>query len=295
MEAYESKVVAEGLGFGEGPRWREGRLWFSDFYRRAIFSVNEQGTDERLEHSVPTQPSGLGWLANGDLLFVSATDQKVMRHSGGTTTVFADISEHCNFWANDMLTTPAGYSYVGNFGFDLDTLLREVGVEGLLNNPPPSTNLVVLDSNGKIIQVVPELNFPNGTVISQDEKTLIVGETFGFCLTAFDIADDGTLSNRRVWAPTGFAVPDGNCIDAEGQIWFANPFPDTNEVLRIDSNGEVTARVSTTQTAFACALGGKDLTTLYIMTCTSSDRFVIDGKTLGKIETAQVAVKGFSY
>ena len=295
MQAYESKVVAEGLGFGEGPRWREGRLWFSDFYRRGIYSVNEHGADERLELSVATQPSGLGWLANGDLLFVSMTDQKVMRHSGGKTSVFADISEYCNFWANDMLTTPAGYSYVGNFGFDLDTLLMEVGVEGLLSTPPPSTNLVVLDPNGKVIQVVPDMRFPNGTVITQDEKTLIVGETMGFSYAAFDIATDGTLSNRREWAPTGFALPDGNCIEAEGQIWFANPMHGANEVLRINANGEITGRVATTQGSFACALGGPNLTTLFILTCLTSDRFVIDGKTLGKIEIVEVAVPGFSY
>ncbi len=295
METYESKVVAEGLGFGEGPRWREGRLWFSDFYRRAIFSVDANCADERLELSVPTQPSGLGWLPNGDLLFVSMTDQKVMRHSASQASVFADISEHCNFWANDMLVTKAGYSYVGNFGFDLDSLLMQVGVDGLLNNPPPSTNLVVLDPEGNIIQVVPDMHFPNGTVISQDQKTLIVGETLGFSYAAFDIASDGTLSNRRVWAPTGFALPDGNCIDQEGQIWFANPMHGANEVLRVSEGGEITARVATTQGAFACALGGPNLTTLYVLTCLSSDRFVIDGKTLGKIETVEVPVPGFSY
>ncbi len=100
-----------------------------------------------------------------------------------------------------MVVSPTGYSYVGNFGFDLDARLEELGVERFLAEPPPSTNLVVLDAEGEIVQVVPDMDFPNGTVITPDGATLIVGETFGSKQTAFDVADDGTLSNRRVWAP----------------------------------------------------------------------------------------------
>ena len=139
------------------------------------------------------------------------------------------------------------------------------------------------------------MHFPNGTVITEDQKTLIVGETFAFRFSAFDVAYDGTLSNRRCWASTGLALPDGNCIDTEGQVWFANPMLDANEVLRMNSRGEITARVSTTQSAFACALGGENLSTLYIMTCTSCDRSKIDGQSLGAIEVVEVPVKGFSY
>ena len=126
MERFEARVVREGLGFGEGPRWHDGRLWFSDFYRHGIFSVDADARDERLEHVVTTQPSGLGWLPDGDLLYVSMTDQRVMRVHDGATTIFADISPYCNFWANDMIVAPSGVSYVGNFGFDLDAMLREL-------------------------------------------------------------------------------------------------------------------------------------------------------------------------
>jgi len=292
METYESKVAREGLGFGEGPRWHDGRLWFSDFYRNAIFSIDENCGDERLEHNVANQPSGLGWLPNGDLLYVSMTDRKVMRLSNGVATEFADISEHCGFWANDMLVSPSGFSYVGNFGFDLHGWIEEKGAAEVLFNPLPSTNVVVLNPEGKIIQVVPDLFFPNGTVLSADNTTLMVGETFGRSITAFDVADDGTLSNRRVWADVTGMNPDGSCIDDEGQIWTANPNPSDHGIVRVKEGGEITARVNTTEMTFACAMGGADLKTLFIFTAPDSSPSVLKGNRLGKIETVRVPVGG---
>jgi sugar lactone lactonase YvrE len=287
---YETRVIREGLSFGEGPRWHEGRLWFSDFYRHAIFSIAPDGTDERLEHEVATQPSGLGWLPNGDLLCVSATDHKILRFRGTSRSDFCDISDYCGFWANDMVVSSSGISYVGNFGFDLDTLLAQVGVEGLLASPPPTTNVVVVDENGSILQSVPDMAFPNGSVITPDAKTLIVGETMAFRLSAFDIAADGTLSNRRVWAQLEFVATDGMCLDAEGQIWVANAL--TNACLRVKEGGEITASVTTSQTSFACMLGGDDQRTLYVMSAPSSDRFKIANETLGKIEAVRVDTPG---
>jgi sugar lactone lactonase YvrE len=289
MENYTSEVLREGLSFGEGPRWHEGRLWFADFYRRGVFSVAGDGSDERLEHAVPNQPSGLGWLPNGDLLCVSGTDHRVLRFSDGGESTFADISEYCGFWANDMIVSSSGCSYVGNFGFDLDTVLMEQGVEGLLTSAP-STNLVVLDPEGSIVQTIPDMAFPNGSVITPDGKTLIVGETLAFRLTAFDIGDDGTLSNRRVWAQLEFVATDGCCLDADGQIWLANAL--TNKCLRVKEGGEITGEATTTQTAFACMLGGDGRTTLYIMTAPSSDRFKIAHLTAGRIEAVKVATPG---
>jgi sugar lactone lactonase YvrE len=248
------------------------------------------GSDEVLEHEVPTQPSGLGWLPDGDLLSVSMTDQKVLRFHGTAVTTFADIAEHCVFWANDMVVSPTGYSYVGSFGFDLDARLAELGVERFIAEPPPSTNLVVLDPDGAIIQVVPDIDFPNGTVITPDGATLIIGETFGSKLTAFDVHDDGTLSNRRVWAPLEMAASDGMCLDAEGQIWFANAL--TRKCFRVAEGGEVTGQVECSQRAFACMLGGDDRRTLFVMTAGSSDRFEIADKTEGRIESVRVDVAG---
>ncbi len=290
MKEYTALVVRGGLGFGEGPRWHGDRLWYSDFYRRAIYSMEADGSDERLEHEVVTQPSGLGWLANGDLLCVSMIDQKVLRFSEKTVSTFADISAHCTFWANDMTVSARGFSYVGNFGFDLDTRLKELGVEAFLATPPPSTNLVVLDPNGDVVQVVPDMAFPNGTVITPDGSTLIIGETMASRLTAFRIADDGTLHDRRVWAQFDFVATDGMCLDDEGQIWLANAVSKT--CLRVKEGGEVTGTVTCTQNAYACMLGGEDRRNLYVMTAPTSDRFSIGAVTRGRIEMVRVDTPG---
>jgi sugar lactone lactonase YvrE len=287
MDTYTSRIISEGLSFGEAPRWHDGRLWFSDFYRLGVFSINADGTEMRLEHRVEGQPSGLGWLPGGDLLCVSCVDHRVLRFTKGGAREFADISDYCGFWANDMVVSSTGYSYVGNFGFDLDTLLAEVGVEGLLASPPPTTNLVVLNQDGEVIQSIPNIAFPNGTVLTPDGATLIVGETMGSQLSAFDVHSDGTLSNRRVWAPLEFTATDGMCLDADGQIWLANAL--TNQCVRVKEGGEVTASVTTSQTAFACMLGGALGTTLFIMTAPSSNRFEIADVQLGKIEAAEVS------
>jgi sugar lactone lactonase YvrE len=286
MNEYTTRVISEGLCFGESPRWHEGRLWFSDFYRLGVYSINPDGTDERLEQRVAGQPSGLGWLPGGDLLCVSCVDHRVLRFGKDSVREFADISDYCGFWANDMLVSPTGYSYVGNFGFDLDTMLAEIGVEGMLASPPPTTNLVVLNQDGRVIQSVPGMAFPNGTVLSPDGATLIVGETMAFRLTAFDVHSDGTLSNRRVWAQLDFVATDGMCLDAHGQIWLANAL--TRQCLRVKEGGEITALVTTTQTAFACMLGGSDGTSLFIMTAPTSNRFEGATEPHGKIEIVEV-------
>lgn len=291
MDQYTSRVIRDGLSFGEGPRWHDGRLWFSDFYRHAVFSISPDGADERLEHHVANQPSGLGWLDNGDLLCVSATDHRVLRFArDGSESTFATIDAYCGFWANDMIVSSTGYSYVGNFGFDLDALLRDVGAEGLLASPPPTTNLVVLDPEGEVIQAVADMAFPNGSVITPDGSTLIVGETMAFRLSAFDIMSDGTLTNRRVWAQLDFVATDGMCLDADGQIWLANAL--TNRCLRVKEGGDITGEVVTTQNAYACMLGGESRSTLYIMSAPTSDRFKIADQTLGRIEVAEVTSPG---
>ena len=143
----------------------------------------------------------------------------------------------------------------------------------------------MLDAGGEIIQVIPDMDFPNGTVITPDGATLIVGETFGSKQSAFDVAADGTLSNRRVWAPLA-GVTDGMCLDDEGQIWFANAI--SHECLRVREGGEITGTVKCSQHAYACMLGGEDGRTLFIMTCRSSDRFEIADQINGRIEKVRV-------
>ncbi len=290
MTDANTTVLHRGLSFGESPRWHEGRLWFSDFYRHAVYSLAADGTDERLELEVAGQPSGLDWRRDGDLLCVSMTDHQLLRVNQAGVTTYCDISEHCGFWANDLVVSSSDIAYVGNFGFDLDTMLAEVGVAGMLASPPPTTNLVVLDAHGEVLQLVDEMAFPNGAVITPDGTTLIIGETMAFRLSAFDINPDGTLSNRRIWAQLDFVATDGMCLDADGQIWVANAI--TNQCLRVREGGEITATLTTSQTAFACMLGGDDRRTLYVMTAPSSNRFEIASERLGTIEIARVATPG---
>jgi sugar lactone lactonase YvrE len=289
METLTARVVREGLAFGEDPRWHDGRLWYSDFYRHGVYSMNTAG-DERLEHVVQGQPSGLGWLPDGDLLCVSMLDHQVLRFHDREASLFCDISPYCGFWANDMVTSTAGVSYVGNFGFDLDVMLRDEGAAAMMVNRPPTTNLVAISREGDIIQVVPDMDFPNGTVITPDGRTLIVGETLSCRLSAFDIAADGALSNRRVWAQLEYVYTDGMCLDAEGQIWLANAI--APNCLRVREGGEITAMVETSQISFACMLGGEDRRALYIMTAPTSDRFKIADRRDGRIEVVEVAVPG---
>ncbi len=290
MTTYTASTLHEGLSFGEAPRWHGGRLWFSDFYRYGVFSIAPDGSDERLEVSVPGQPSGLGWLPDGSLLIVSMTDHRVLRYDGTATEQYADISEYCGFWANDMVVGDNGVAYVGNFGFDLDVMLRDVGVEGMLASPPPATHVVVLADGGAVLQVVDGMEFPNGSVLNDEGTLLIVAETMPFRLTAFDVAADGTLSGRRVFAQLEFVPADGICLDADGQVWVANAL--APECIRVKEGGEITARATTSQTAFACMLGGDDRRDLYIMTAPTSSRFEIADQRAGRIERVTVDVRG---
>ncbi|MEI8050722.1 MAG: SMP-30/gluconolactonase/LRE family protein [Actinomycetes bacterium] len=290
--AFSAVTVREGLAFGEAPRWHEGRLYYADFYRHGVFSMCEDGSDERLELSVPGQPSGIGWMPDGSMLVVSMTDHRVLRVSpDGDVTTHADISEYCGYWANDMVVAKDGTAYVGNFGFNLEAFLTEHGIEGVLTPPgPPTTNLVVINPTGSVIQVIPEMAFPNGSVITPDGKTLIVAETMTMRLTAFNVADDGTLSDRRIFAQLELVPADGICLDAAGEIWVANAL--ASEALRVSEGGMITGRVSTSQTCFACMLGGGDGMTLFAMTAPTSNESEVASRRDAKIETVSVDVPG---
>ncbi len=290
VTTYDATVTHTGLSFGEAPRWHDGRLWFSDFYRHGIFSLGEDG--ERLEHTVATQPSGLGWLADGTLLAVSMTDCAILAiRPDGEQARHAELAEYCGHWANDLVVAADGTAYAGNFGFALDDWLEEHGVEGLLNEPgPPTANLIVVAPDGSVRQVVSDMAFPNGSVLTEDGRTLIVAETFGRRLTAFDVAIDGTLSDRRVFAQLELVFPDGICLDAEGQVWVANPA--ARECLRVREGGEVTARLATSLTSFACMLGGEDRRTLFATTAPSSTTSAVAHVREGRIESCVVDVPG---
>ena len=277
-----TEVLIDGFTFTEGPRWHEGRLYFSDFFTHRVLAVDTKGKHEIIVET-PYQPSGLGWLPDGSLLIVSMNDQKLLHFDKGVLTEAADLSGLATHYCNDMVVDKSGNAYIGNFGFDLH------GGESL-----KPTNLILVRPDEDPCVAAENLFFPNGTVITPDGKTLILGETFSSCLTAFDINSDATLSNRRVWADLSSIeegydpVPDGICLDAEGAIWVASP--STNDVIRIQEGGILLDKIEVDMGAFACMLGGEKGKTLFISTSKGSQEEICLKEKSARIETVEVVV-----
>ena len=266
-------TLLEGGAFFEAPRWHEGRWWVSDFYRHAIFTVTPEGSAEEVME-VEGQPSGLGWMPDGSLLVVSMRDRRILRRSpDGAVTTHADVAEHCGGHLNDMVVDRHGRAYAGNFGFDL-----------MGGADPAPAALVRVDPDGTVTVEAEDLLFPNGTVITPDGATLIVGETAGARYTAFSIADDGGLSERRIWAqvaPTPPITtlaetlgrlefgPDGCALDAEGHLWVADEVG--ARCVRLASGGAIVEELALPEGlgCFACMLGGEDGRTLLL--CAAPD------------------------
>jgi sugar lactone lactonase YvrE len=284
-------TVADGIYFGEGPRWHDGHLWFSDFFAHAIkrFDPATGAVDVALTLPDGGRPSGLGWLPDGRLLFVSMLDRAVMRlDDDGAVRLHADLSGIATFHTNDMVVGPTGRAYVGNFGFDLDETVRTGGPAALAS--APTAVLARVEPDGSVHVAAEGMRFPNGTVLSPDGATLIVAESMGGCLTAFTVAGDGTLSDRRVFAATPGAAPDGICLDAEGAVWVANAF--APEVRRYADGGELLEVVTTSEKAFACMLGGEDRSTLYVLTARNSSADEASLAPTGRLEAVAVEVPG---
>jgi sugar lactone lactonase YvrE len=262
----------EGGAYFECPRWHDGRWWVSDFYRHAVFAYDGDGREQKMVE-VEGQPSGLGWLPDGDLLVVSMKDRRVLRRSAA-----GDISEHADLSAltsghlNDLIVDHQGHAYAGNFGFDL-----------MGGGDPAPAGLVRVDPDGSASAAAEDLWFPNGMVIT-DDGTLVVAETFAARLSAFDIQPDGTLTNRRVWAqvqpapePADTATmlgavtfaPDGCALDAEDHIWAANALGGL--ICRVAPGGQIVDEVAMPDGlgVFACGLGGDDGRTL--IACAAPD------------------------
>jgi sugar lactone lactonase YvrE len=272
------RVLLAGLRFPEDPRWRDGRLWFSDMHDGRVVTLDGEGHDETVL-TLDDEPSGLGWLPDGRLLVVSVRERKLLRREAdGRLALHADLSPVLPFHANDMVVDAQGRAYVGNFGFDLNA-----------GETPKPTTLALVYPDGRVAVAADDLAFPNGTVLTPDGRTLIVGETLAARLTAFDVAADGTLSNRRVWAQLEKAVPDGICLDAEGAIWVASPI--SHGCLRVREGGEILDRIDVETNAYACMLGGADRKTLFLCTAEEHDPAKTDTRR-GRIEAVQVGVPG---
>ena len=281
----QTRVLAEGIYFGEGPRWREGRLWFSDFFVKSVKSVSLAG-DVRVEFEIDDRPSGLGWMPDGSMLIVSMTKRQVLRRSPeGEIKLHADLHHVATFHCNDMVVVAEGVAFVGNFGFDLDAELVARGVENVLAEHP-TAKLARVAADGSAEVAATDMHFPNGSVITPDGKTLIVGETLGACLTAFDIDDEGFLSGRRVWADLRPRVPDGICLDANGAVWVANPI--APECVLIAEGGKVLEVIETGDPCYACMLGGDDGLTLFMLTAPTSLAHEAAASPKGKLLIATV-------
>jgi sugar lactone lactonase YvrE len=279
MQTLRTESLLEGLAFPEGPRWHAGRLWFSDMHSQEVVAVGLDGQRETIV-TVPGDPSGLGWGADGRLLVVSMRDRRLLRleDDGGLGQV-ADLSGLASFHCNDMVVDQKGRAYVGNFGWDLHG-----------GGQPQGATLAMVTADGHVHAVAKDLEFPNGSVISDDGRRLIIGETMGRRLTAFDIGDDGMLGNRRVFAQLEGILPDGICLDAEGAVWVASPI--SHGCFRVLEGGEITHKVEVDTQAFACMLGGPERRHLFICTAGDSQPQVCASNRDGRIEVVEVDVPG---
>ena len=244
-------LFLDGLGFGESPRWRDSRLWFSDFILEHVASVGLDG-DLRIEAELLDRPSGLGWLPDGRLLIVSMRRRMLYRREhDGRLLLHADLGGVAGFDANDMVVAADGTAYVGNLGSDL-----LAGAE--LREAP----LAIVHPDGRVEEADEGLLVPNGSVITPEGDMLIVGETLGRRFTAFPIKADGSLGASWVWADLGERSTDGCTLDSEGAIWFA----DGNGVARVLQGGRITDVIEAPEPAYACALGGENGKTLFTLT-----------------------------
>ena len=263
----------------EGPRWHDGRLYFSDMGAKHVLSLGLGGDVEEV-CVVDGRPSGIGWLPDGRMLVVSVADRRVLRREpDGTLSEHADISALASAPCNDMVVDQRGNAYVGNPGYDM-------------RNPPsplPPAELVLVRPDGTAEIVDRAVMFPNGPAVTPDGSTLIVAETMGQRLTAFDIGEDGRLSHRRSYADVAGRAPDGIALDAEGAVWFADAQGDA--CVRVREGGEVTDVIEIGRGCFACALGGPHRTTLFLLTGDGFTGEAIRRRT-GAIETVEVAVPG---
>ena len=258
--------------------WRE-KLWFSDMIAGQVMAVDMNGKAEVVVE-VPQQPSGLGWLPDGKMLIVSMLDRRLLRLDAEGLVEIADLSDLASFHCNDMVVDHHGRAYVGNFGFDLN---------GQKPFAPAEIILVIPEGEGRV--VADEMAFPNGSVITPDEHTLIVAETFGSKLTAFDIETDGSLSHRRTWAQLDGAYPDGICLDAEGAVWVASPAGKIG-AMRVREGGQITHHINVITQPYACMLGGPQRKTLFVLTAETINPEGARAKSTGRIETVQVDVPG---
>ena len=247
----EPQMLITGIAFGESLRWHDGRLWFADWGAQELIAVDLEGRSEVVVR-VPSFPFCVDWLPDGRLLIVSARDRLLLRREpDGSLATHADLSGLSDYPWNEIVVDGRGTAYVNNIGFEFPC-----------GEFAPGT-VALLTPDGSVRQVADGVAFPNGMAVTPDNSTLIVAESYANKLTAFDIVEDGGLSNRRVWADLGDGVPDGLCLDAEGAVWYADV--PNKRCVRVREGGEVLQTIDLDRGCFACMLGGPDGKTLFLV------------------------------
>jgi sugar lactone lactonase YvrE len=276
--AATPRVLLDGLIFPEGPRWHDGALYFSDMHGSVVWRLTPEGKARKVQE-FPGHVSGLGWLPDGTMLVVSMDDRRLLRLTPQGPETAADLSSLVANPINDMVVDRKGRAYIGGFGFDL-----------FKGEEPRTTVLLCVGTDGGVRVAADDLQFPNGLIITPDGGTMIVAETLGARLTAFDIQSDGALTNRRVFAAIDGLIPDGICLDAEGAVWVA--WPGSNKIVRIRDGGEIADTISLPDRhSYACMLGGGDRRDLYICTARGHMPESLQERA-GKIEVVRVEVPG---
>lgn len=244
-------VLMEGIVFGESPRWHDGRLWFSDWGSHQVIALDPEGGHEVVV-SVPSFPMCIDFLPDGRLLVVDSAKRRLLRreHDGSMVT-HADLAPISEKPWNDIVVDVDGNAYVNNTGYDFP------------GGEPAPGFVVLVTPEGAARLVAEDLAFPNGMAITEDGATLIVAESHGNRLTAYDVSQDGDLDNRRIWADAREDHPDGICVDAEGALWYADVA--NRHCVRIREGGEVLATVELDRGAFACTLSRDDEPRLYVV------------------------------
>lgn len=283
----DRRTILSGLYFGEGPRWHDGSLWFSDMHGHRVMRTDLDGNAEVVVEVPDDEPSGLGWLADGRLLVVAMESQQLLRLDPGGLTVHADLSGLAAGTINDMIVAADGTAYVGDMGFRIHG-----------DGPSGSGATIMVRPDGSTSIAADDLAAPNGHVLTADGMTLIVAESGGSRLTAFDVAADATLGNRRVFAdlvPASAGVraapPDGICLDAEGAVWVADPIG--ARVFRVRPGGEVTDSIEFDDVIpVACVLAGPQRRTLCMCVAADWQRDVVRQTPTGRIDAVEVTVAG---
>jgi len=275
------QILMTGIAFGESPRWHDDRLWFSDWGAQQVIAVDLEGKSEVIVHvQFPSFPMCIDFLPNGHLLVVSARDGLLLcMEPDGSLVTYADLTGLSDHPWNEIVVDGRGNAYINNVGFDFPGGEFAPGI------------IALVTPDGSARRVADGVAFPNGMVVTPDNSTLIVAESYGKKLTAFDIAADGSLSNRRVWADLAGGVPDGICLDAENAVWYADV--PNKRCVRVREGGEVLQTIDLDRGCFACALGGANKSTLFmIATEWHGTTSMADGSRTGQVLTVEAPAPG---